>query len=120
GGGVAMINRVAEKIPVAMLPELVARLGVETGDHFLQVRAVTDVTHDVKLAAGDDRRGLAGQVRRPQGMLGVHSVREVFFKGSAVLVRPAPAQPAVQGSCASCGNGGELAGRRQTEGADGG
>ena len=75
GGGIAMIDRIAEEIAEAVPPQLVAGLGVKTGDYLLQFRALGDVTQDVKFAAGDDRSGLAWQIRCPQRLVQVNPVR---------------------------------------------
>src|SRR5437773_9879662 len=48
GSRVAQINRVAQKIIVAMVPKFVSRLGIETGHALLQICAFTQITHDVK------------------------------------------------------------------------
>ena len=112
-----MINDVAQKIAVALLPKLFAGLGVEAGENLLQVRTVADIAHDIKVAIGDDRSGLTGQVRRPQRMSGLHFVWQVFFEGSAVLVRSAPGQPAVDRGGICRRNNGKLTANQQAQGA---
>ena len=100
-----MIDCVAEKIAVAALPKLFAGFRIETGDRFLQFRPVPDVAHDIELPVGYDGRGLAGQIGRPQRLLNVHPVRQALFARGAVLVRPAPGEPALDRPADGCARG---------------
>jgi len=45
-------------------------------------------------AIGDDGGGLAGKIRDPQRMRGVHGVGQTGFEGGAVLLGAAPIEPA--------------------------
>jgi hypothetical protein len=91
---VAQINRVAQKIVEQLLPEFLARLGVETRHALLQIRPLAEVTHDVEPPVGDDGRGLAGKLRAPERVLRINAVGQPRFARHAALFRPAPRQPA--------------------------
>src|SRR5438552_16049352 len=67
GSSVALINCVTNKIIVEPLPNFFASLRVETGDTFLQIRAIAEIAHNIQLPIGDDWRGLAGKVGDPKG-----------------------------------------------------
>ena len=96
GRGVAQVNRVTKKVIVALVPEFLAGFRVKTGDTFLQVRAIAQVTHDVKFAVGDDRRGLAGKVSGPERVFEGQFLRQVLFERDAGLLRAAPVEPAAR------------------------
>jgi len=97
GCGVAQVYGVAQKIGVKVFPEKFSRFGVKTGHALVQVRPFAQITHDIKPAVGDDGRGHAGKIRRPERAFGVESGGEILFRRDAVLIWPAPTEPAVGG-----------------------
>ena len=91
---VAQINDVAQEVVEELLPEHLARLRIEAGHAFLQLRAFAEIAHDVELAVGDHGRRLAGKIRRPQRLLCVDFFGQSFLERNAGLKRTAPIQPA--------------------------
>src|SRR5262245_33319370 len=79
-----------------MVPQQFAGLSVETSNSFLQIRAVTEITHDVKFAIGDDRRGLTWEIGNPKRLLDINVIRKVFFEGYSGLLRPTPTEPSMR------------------------
>src|SRR5882672_5039255 len=101
GSGIALIDRITEKIVVEPLPKLLASFGIETSYSFLHIRAGAEIADDVQLAIGNYRCGLAGKVGHPERLLDGDAVGQVFFERSAALLRSAPTQPAVGLACIS-------------------
>lgn len=107
GSGVAQVDGVAQKIGVKMFPQELSVLGVKTGHALVQVRPFAQITHDIQPAVGDDGRGHAGKVRRPQGVAGVKDGGKILLRRRAVLIRSAPIQPAVGGRQGAGANQGQ-------------
>src|SRR5207244_7568548 len=101
GSGIALINRITEKIVVEPLPKLLPALRIETSNPFPHVRAGAEIAHNVQLAVGNHRCGLARKVGHPEGLLDHDTIGQVFFERSAALLRSAPTQPAVGLGCIS-------------------
>src|SRR3989442_15484778 len=58
-GRVAQINRITQKIVVALLPYFFSSLRVKASHTLLEVRPFTEETHDVKATIGDYGCGLS-------------------------------------------------------------
>ena len=78
--GVALIDRIADKIIVETLPQFFARFRVKAGDTLLQVRPVAQEAHDIEFAVGDHRSRLAGEVGHPQRFFDREMLRQVLFQ----------------------------------------
>src|SRR5205823_4671863 len=89
---IALVDCIAEKIVVEVLPKLLAGFGIETSDSFLHVRAGAEIAHNVQLAIGNHRRGLPRKVGHPERLLDHDTIRQVFFQRSAILLRSAPTE----------------------------
>src|SRR5438094_450111 len=66
GSRVPLVNCVAQKIIVKVLPKLLAGFAIEASNSFLHVRPFADITHDVKFAIRNDGRGLPGKIGDPE------------------------------------------------------
>src|SRR5204863_1445329 len=91
GGRIALVHSIAEEIVIEPLPDFFAGLGIETGNAFLQIRAFTQISHDVELSIRYHRGRLAREIGDPECSFFIRDfVREIFFEGRSVLLRAAP------------------------------
>ena len=98
GRGIAQVDGVAQVIVVEMLPELPARLRVETGHALLQIRPLAGIAHGIQLSVRDHGCRLPGEIRPPERVPGRNAVRETGLRRIAALLGSPPAQPAARRS----------------------
>ena len=107
--GVPAVNRVAQVIIVAVLPNRFSIGLVEAQQHFLQIRALAAITPREHAPSGNHRVAAPGDVVRPHQITaraGKHDgLRQIRGIRPAGLMRPAPIGPARHGGIG--GNGSE-------------
>src|SRR5438477_10073425 len=87
---IALIDSVAQKIIIQSLPEFFPGLGIEKRDTFLEIRSLDQIAEDIKVAVGDNRWGLAGQIRDPEGWHGFQFNRQTLIELGSDLFLPTP------------------------------
>jgi len=95
---VSLVDDVAQEIGEPVSPQGPAGLRVETGQRFLQLGPLADVTQNVKPPVRDHRCRFARELGRPERLrLRPDPLGQTGLAGEAALLRAAPAQPTASG-----------------------
>ena len=91
--GVAVINRVAQEIEELVLPQLLARLGIQAGQQFNEFILLAAIAPGEDLAIAHHRRATTIRVIRPSRSIRDLATTIVVFGTDTILKRASPGGP---------------------------